>query len=178
MPTGHIHALGRKDQVLERTGLPPIVHRLCYPLLNYRIQGSGEISCRQDYNYDLYESYFFRHQSVSFIGRPRPTLNSLLLTMSENFLARCMPFQCLNFLYQSRNDGGTVDKYLKYLKQEGARTILAWRSTAWLYDGSLCVPALHIDSLYDEHPTGVFWMSLGQTVTACEATMVYPESIG
>jgi hypothetical protein len=177
MPTSHIHALGRRDQVLERIGLPPIVHRLCYPLLNYRIQGSGEMFCRQDYQYELYKPYFFSDQSVSLIGHPRPTLHSIFTEMSEGLLSRCMSFQCVNFLYQSRNDGGTIDDRIKYLKKEGVRTILAWRSTAWLHDGSLCVPALHIDSLHDEHSRGVFWEPLGQIITSCEATMVYPESI-
>ena len=177
MPRAHIHTLGCRDQLLEREKIGlPMLHKLCYPHLTYRVKGDGRLSCIQDYQYDLYKPHFFKDQSVSLIHLGRPDLNSLFLDMDEKFLKRCMSFQCLTFLYQSRNDGGTVDEYLKYLDREGARTILAWKSTGWLHDGSLCVPALHIDSLHDKHSRGVFWKSLGQTITSSEATMVCPES--
>lgn len=171
MPTGHIDALGRRDQTLERIGLP-MVHRLCYPNLSYSIKG-GKLFHQQDYNYEIYKPHFFEDQSVSLIHHSRPTLNIIFLEMNIDFLTRCMSFHCLNFLYQSRNDDGTALDYIQFLRREGIRTILAWRSTGWLHDGSLCVPALHIDSLHDEHPRGVYWMDLGQTITACEATMMF-----
>ncbi len=172
MPKFHLNQIRDIDPVLQWRGIDlPMLRGLCYPQLTYGFDGN--FSPLPEASYHSYSFHFFEGQSANLPQSRRPNANLIFLEMDMDFLGRCMSFDGLRRIKNDYLYENAIQNFVENLKKERIRTILAWKSTGWLHDGSLCVPALHLDSLDDENPPGIFWMPLSsQRLTPSEATMV------